>query len=726
MAMAKWGVTTAETSVLDPACGAGTFLVETYKRHAELGLRHDQILSRTFGNDVDNFAVHLASINLATRRIRQGLNHPLIREGDAFQLDANTTNMLHVAAADDAPVEDVPLPLVDLVIANPPYGRTAPNELACKARIAPALRIGDPFDSGMNFAAWFVLLASVLVKPGGRMAFVLPISVLQNENLRKWREWLRRRYDLVIWRTEADIWFSDARVATCVILFTPRPAQRSGTYGRAHFVQVNGVVDGELYDVQNLPTPSLDVDIADISYADGVDDLLVLGAMPEPLRLFDEALSTTRLKDLTGFSSNAGTKLGHKFFELRDENPDNQGQIRHVRGMGTSLRINRDFLTPLLSGPKQMDSGEPTLTNCWALTIPPTKRPAATTALGSYLRLGENAGVHTAPSVQTRKPWWALSTRTFQVAVPMSQAFRHQVAWMPEGGAITNNFNGLTMANQGDQSLQSAELVAASLASAYGALSTLHQSGELGNEGARRTLLRHFNEWPVLDPESVTPENRDSVLTAYRVYRQIRPSELDQMSTEEAAALRVLTRAVAVAAGLPASSGDDTLDLAQSRVAQRRLLETRALSGRTRGASGAGPSLRKRVNTWLSGYAPFAEIVETLLSGPRVFRLRDKESIETPTLFSDHPFEEIPDLEMDLVDLLGGHFEAAWPAASETTTLEGLTIELGQMVVQATHDLLPEDPGLGHPGRATWIAMQAELIVELRRNLQFELRKVLS
>lgn len=229
-AMARWGVREPLDIVLDPACGAGTFLVETYGVHKELGVTHADILRRTFGNDIDSFAVHLASINLATRRIKRGLNHPLVRHGDAFDLAPETVNMLHVLGADAEHPEDVSLARADLIIANPPYGRTSRNESAYLAHLHGLGMQGLPSTTGINLAAWFVLLGAALLADGGRMAFVLPSAVLQNENLAPWRAWLRRRFDLVLWHTEADVWFSDARVAACVMLMTPTPPPRD--FGR--------------------------------------------------------------------------------------------------------------------------------------------------------------------------------------------------------------------------------------------------------------------------------------------------------------------------------------------------------------------------------------------------------------------------------------------------------------------------------------------------------------
>ncbi|MDM2208047.1 N-6 DNA methylase [Mycobacteroides abscessus] len=228
-AMARWGVREPDDVVLDPACGAGTFLVETYGVHKELGVGHGEALRRTFGNDIDAFAVHLASINLATRRIKRGLNHPLVRHGDAFDLAPENVNMLHVLGAEDTDADDVALTRADLVIANPPYGRSSRNESAYLAHLHGLGMQGLPTTTGINLAAWFVLLGAGLLTERGRMAFVLPSAVLQNENLASWRAWLRRRFDVVIWHTEADVWFSDARVAACVMLMTPAPPPRIRT-----------------------------------------------------------------------------------------------------------------------------------------------------------------------------------------------------------------------------------------------------------------------------------------------------------------------------------------------------------------------------------------------------------------------------------------------------------------------------------------------------------------
>jgi hypothetical protein len=79
----KWAVRSPDDKVLDPGCGSGTFLVEAYKRLAELKLKrsfgeikhvpgdvHRQILRQLYAIDIDEFPAHLTTMNLAMKNVR--------------------------------------------------------------------------------------------------------------------------------------------------------------------------------------------------------------------------------------------------------------------------------------------------------------------------------------------------------------------------------------------------------------------------------------------------------------------------------------------------------------------------------------------------------------------------------------------------------------------------------------------------------------------------------
>ncbi|HTJ47276.1 MAG TPA: N-6 DNA methylase [Kofleriaceae bacterium] len=158
--------------VLDPACGAGVFLVEALRAMGGRTARERASLAaRLVGLDVDPTAVALAQLALAVA----------ILDGDP---DRSIDLRAAVAGirVGDTLVED--LPTFDVVLGNPPWGQkrfafTDERKRALRARYAAAAGRTD-------IAACFVERALELLEPGGRFAFVLPDVVLlkQHEPLR--------------------------------------------------------------------------------------------------------------------------------------------------------------------------------------------------------------------------------------------------------------------------------------------------------------------------------------------------------------------------------------------------------------------------------------------------------------------------------------------------------------------------------------------------------------
>jgi type I restriction-modification system DNA methylase subunit len=83
----------ANTTVLDPACGSGSFLVRAYHRKAFLNpsKTHQEILREIFGSDIALFAAHLATLNLASRHIEDEENYPFIARRNFFEIEPKTT-----------------------------------------------------------------------------------------------------------------------------------------------------------------------------------------------------------------------------------------------------------------------------------------------------------------------------------------------------------------------------------------------------------------------------------------------------------------------------------------------------------------------------------------------------------------------------------------------------------------------------------------------------------
>lgn len=725
--MAQWGVTAGDLKTLDPACGAGTFLVETYAREREAGQSHDEILDNTFGNDLDSFAVHLASINLATRQIRKGDNHPAVHHGDAFDLKPGAS-MLVVHPANGRPAVKT-LATPDLVITNPPYGRSHPDEDYAMSRLLALMAPrgeSPPAMKGANLAAWFVLLGHALGHAKSRQAFVLPSAVLQNDNLKAWRRWVRSRYDLTIWHTEHDIWFSDARVAPCVILFIPRPRAAGTTPGDVHFVNALERASGSIHNVSGSPAPCELAEVRDLSNLAAEEDLLIEGAKPSILRTFEQQKCVVTVEQLQSAEYEAGQKLGHAFFRLDELEPESPSVIRTVKGLGTTLKLNRKYLTPLLESPKQLGAGGTLQRTTWMLTLP-EKLPQSK-SVRDYIALGMANDVHKSPSVKARgTSWWSISAEAAGVAVAMNAQFQHQIAWLDPPAVAKNNFNVLRF----DDPL-AAELAAASLASAFGAMSLLYVSGEIGCEGARRVLLSQFVRWPVLDPRRVPADLAEQCVCAYREYRKFPSYEIDEMATDALHAWEQLTYAVAAAAALARSEesdqlAEDAIGECQSTVSRRRVREAMALGGRTRSRQ-TGDSTMGRLRAWCKASAGFQRCVELLVCGPEIVKLRGVAEIAALSLFgASSPFGDDHTREERLSDLLDEGFEAAPPdALTHSELLDELIRGLEDVAAEAAHAMIGDAPDEVSPVRATWNEQSGQLRTTLLRTLQADVRARLA
>jgi SAM-dependent methyltransferase len=171
----------APRRVLDPACGAGAFLVAALRSLAALARAatpraRAAIAAGLDGLDVDPTAVELCRLALALA-VLDGAPADALEPGELARAVAG----VRVADTLDA---ELPLASYDAVLGNPPWGQKGfalppARKAALRARYAAAAGRTD-------VAACFVERALELVRPGGRFVFVLPDVVLlkQHEPLR--------------------------------------------------------------------------------------------------------------------------------------------------------------------------------------------------------------------------------------------------------------------------------------------------------------------------------------------------------------------------------------------------------------------------------------------------------------------------------------------------------------------------------------------------------------
>jgi SAM-dependent methyltransferase len=150
--------------IMDPACGAGTFLVEASRRWGRLKCR-------LVANDVEHSLVDLAEIVV-------GLAAPH-HHGKSFTR-SNIYEPDHLTRALRG--------RVDFILANPPFS----------LRLGPAEAESELFALGYRTSdALFLDVCLKLLKPGGRLVCLLPHSIVANAEYQPLRAAVEKRWDLL-------------------------------------------------------------------------------------------------------------------------------------------------------------------------------------------------------------------------------------------------------------------------------------------------------------------------------------------------------------------------------------------------------------------------------------------------------------------------------------------------------------------------------------------------
>ena len=224
-------------TILDPSCGAGTFLVRAYQYKKMMNLRmpHEDILKTLWGVDIAKFPAHLATINLAVNDLSVDENYPQIFNEDFFDLTTlkkvggDETRKKELSTLGHRKVL-IPYPrAVDCIVGNPPYTRqeeiieitgkeSYKDIMIHKALFDRKRKLADiPKRAGIH--AYFFVHGTKFLKEKGRFGFIVSNSWMDVDYGKGLQELFLKHYKIIaIIESKVERWFEDADVNTCIII----------------------------------------------------------------------------------------------------------------------------------------------------------------------------------------------------------------------------------------------------------------------------------------------------------------------------------------------------------------------------------------------------------------------------------------------------------------------------------------------------------------------------
>ncbi|TFW30268.1 SAM-dependent methyltransferase [Massilia arenosa] len=361
--IANWALRSSHDRVLEPSAGDAAFLVAAVHRLRELAPRSG------FCPELDGVELHEDSAGLAHERVAAAGGKARIRNCDFFAL--------------------APDPVYDAVIGNPPYIRYQgfAGESRRRAREA-ALRGGVALTGLASSWAAFTIHSAMFLKPGGRLAMVLPAELLSVNYAGPVRRFLFERFrkvQLVLFEKQV---FPDAEADVILLL---ADGFGEGPAGHAHIRQARDAAelqrlgDGLTWTPAD-PAGKWTSSLIDPDAISPLQDMLDRGRFTRLDQWGDTTLGiVTGNNKYFALSPQRVKELGLPRHELLRLSPPGSA---HLRGLSLSAAM-------LAQLGKQ---GQSTYLFC------PGDQPSA--AAAEYIDSGHRAGVATAYKCRVRKTWY--------------------------------------------------------------------------------------------------------------------------------------------------------------------------------------------------------------------------------------------------------------------------------------------------------------------------------
>ncbi|MDP8202044.1 MAG: N-6 DNA methylase [Candidatus Tenebribacter burtonii] len=244
--------------VIDPACGAGTFLVRAYhhKKLMNNRLEHEKILSTLWGVDIAKFPAHLSQINLAIKKLESDTNYPNILKDDFFSMFVGAEGFeptewrKRISKTLSAKERKIEHPRwFDAIVGNPPYTRqeeiegisekdkSYKNKIILNSLKDDKGRTIVQIGKRAGIHAYFFVHGTKFLRDGGYFGFIVSNSWLDTDYGKGLQELFLKYYKIVaIIESKVERWFDEADVNTCIVILQKCKNKKERDNNLARFV----------------------------------------------------------------------------------------------------------------------------------------------------------------------------------------------------------------------------------------------------------------------------------------------------------------------------------------------------------------------------------------------------------------------------------------------------------------------------------------------------------
>ena len=396
----RWCVRTPDDRVLDPGCGSGTFLIEAYRRLAELKLKrgfgeikyvprdvHEQILSQLVGVDINEFPAHLTAINLAMRNPKAPSTKLNVVVEDYFSIRSGQRRLqaYRVKGVEGERLAEIAFKDFDAVVGNPPYTRWTEIPRPTQDRILELYRDTIPkygltpqivrgVEPGIY--TYWIVHSTQFLRDGGRLGMIISDSWLQTDYGIGFFRYLLDHYKVhAVIDVSARV-FPLPLIGACIVLLEKCSNQDERSNNRTAFMYLD-VSRGDLKVDEVLEllerARSSNVESPEHLFPSGARALVRVYKQGDLLRYEDRLINLIFRADdvidrlrrhplITGLATYFEPSRGNTVYSYFAS----KGVVRGVRDVGGEeffylaekrvgeYGIPRDYLYPLLSSPDYM------------------------------------------------------------------------------------------------------------------------------------------------------------------------------------------------------------------------------------------------------------------------------------------------------------------------------------------------------------------------------------